>query len=827
MLPKAQARSSESTTLPGSGNKRTADDGNDERDAFKRVKVMNARTILSQPSDSSLKNGHLDVGAFVSSRKFEIQQLSASMRKSRALQKQQTFQAVPRSLRRRAASHHIRFLPPRFRDRAQQEYKESGIPIAPKKRQRITRLHLRRDTALKLRYFARQRKAYHYNRRRSKYPVGINELATKVIMERKFKRRQKDKTWLPTHLWHAKRAHMVKKWGYVIPSHPNEKCFRPTHRASQDGSGIVFDTSYHATMILQGRHDSVVNIVHIISKGKACGKSHLLGVRAFEGPIYDICTEPGKSDSIQCAIGEAIIYFEPTPNLDMENENRRALIRTHPAIFEDTWKILLSLVKMTREQELNPDPGIEVQDCRFAIGSIDIFGPKSLKVIGHNLRLHLDNDSTIHEAWSAATAAGDPKQIPLGAVFPLKYFDPRTISAPSRDRKLTSWEHRDVSQQTLISMKLNGISQHLGRSTRSPLFTSEGRSIRVEHAKIAHGRLKQRRAASSRAVDAASGSQIHLKKESLVFNDDVAIPAIMIRRANGGISLLLPWQWIAIFFKKLVIPAYTMYGGLQQYHQILSERMLPYFPDDFPGTSAGQAEEKEKTTLHEKEWKNRPRSKKTIYDSVDLGNGEKKGEVGNPFSCDWQFLLHSDAKGLYDPSKEPLMHQADVTMPYSGSTTENVPVESLKPSASTVSTASQPWMITNLSRLLSERNKLRKELVLSTALFTAQVIMIGRGVPCPRARVYGIPVKERSKWMRLKQNRKIVPESSEYPVCPKRGFLIGFVTTGGFNLKEGKGSGMASLSWAKVEQNGGFNYRYCIVRDVGERIGRLALYKPL
>ncbi|KAK9239369.1 ribonucleases P/MRP protein subunit POP1-domain-containing protein [Lipomyces kononenkoae] len=759
---------------------------------------MNARTILSQPSESSLKQGQLDVGAFVSSRKYEIQQLSASMRKSKAIQKQQTFQVVPRSLRRRAASHHVRFLPPRFREQAQQEYKDSGIQLKPKKRRRITRLHLRRDTALKLKYFARQRKAYHCNRKRSTYPVGINELATKVIMERKFKRRQKDKTWLPTHLWHAKRAHMIKKWGYVIPSHPNEKCFRRTHRASQNGSGIVFDTSYYATMILQGNHDSVLNIVNIISRGKACGKTYLLGDRAFEGPVYNVYRSTAGEGSVESAFGEAVIYFEPTTDLEgsLANKSRRALIRVHPAAFDDTWKMLMSLVKTTREQELNSDPDIELQDCRFSIGSIDIFGPKSLTVIGHNLRLNVEKDVTVLGAWSMATLEGDPKLIPLGAVFPLKFFDPRTISTPSRDRKLFDSEHRGALNHTMVCKGLNDFARNLGSRTPSPLLTTEGRSIRVEHAKIAHGRLKQRRAANSKAVDATKGNQIRLKLESLVFNDDVSIPAVMIRRASGGISLLLPWQWVAIFFKKLVLPAYTMCGGLQQYHQILSERMLPYFPDDYPGTSAGQVEEREKMTQREKEWKSRPRSKKVIYDALDLRNGEKKGEVGNPFACDWSYLLHADARGEHDPSKE-------------------------------LSDLNEPWMITNLAGILSERNKLRKELNLLTAVFTVQIIMIGRGAPRPGARIYAIPVRDRSKWMKLKWNRKVVPESSEYPVCPKSAFLIGFITSGGFNLKEGKGSGIASLSWAKVEQNGGFNYRYCVVRDVGESIGRLALYKPL
>lgn len=79
---------------------------------------------------------------------------------------------------------------------------------------------------------------------------------------------QGDKSWLETHIWHAKRARMQNMWGYRLvccttlerapvdefPPQavtPTEKAFRPSHRASMHGS-ILHDASYYATIELKG-----------------------------------------------------------------------------------------------------------------------------------------------------------------------------------------------------------------------------------------------------------------------------------------------------------------------------------------------------------------------------------------------------------------------------------------------------------------------------------------------------------------------------------------------------------------------------------------------
>lgn len=88
----------------------------------KRVKMDEARNILSQASDKALnQNGELDVSAFVKARKFEIKAMETSMGASKKVLSSRAFQQVPNELRRRTASHNVKKVPKRLRSRAARE----------------------------------------------------------------------------------------------------------------------------------------------------------------------------------------------------------------------------------------------------------------------------------------------------------------------------------------------------------------------------------------------------------------------------------------------------------------------------------------------------------------------------------------------------------------------------------------------------------------------------------------------------------------------------------------------------------------------------------
>lgn len=55
-------------------------------------------------------------------------------------------------------------------------------------------------------------------------------------------RRQKNKVWLETHIWHAKRFKMAEKWGYKIPYQPTNKSARASYRATQHHCQMIVRT---------------------------------------------------------------------------------------------------------------------------------------------------------------------------------------------------------------------------------------------------------------------------------------------------------------------------------------------------------------------------------------------------------------------------------------------------------------------------------------------------------------------------------------------------------------------------------------------------------
>jgi hypothetical protein len=71
----------------------------------------------------------------------------------------------------------------------------------------------------------------------------------------------------------------------------------------------------------------------------------------------------------------------------------------------------------------------------------------------------------------------------------------------------------------------------------------------------------------------------------------------------------------------------------------------------------------------------------------------------------------------------------------------------------------------------------------------------------------------------------------DYPLVPDEADLIGFVTTGNYNLAEGMPTAVANLAMHKVlvslepEQGVPKAHRVCIVRQAGSTIGRLARWE--
>jgi ribonuclease P/MRP protein subunit POP1 len=77
--------------------------------------------IRAQTLDQAFEDGQVDVNQFVRAREYEIRALENGIRAAKHGLSTRAFQAVPRSMRRRTASHNVARVPKRLRSKAQKQ----------------------------------------------------------------------------------------------------------------------------------------------------------------------------------------------------------------------------------------------------------------------------------------------------------------------------------------------------------------------------------------------------------------------------------------------------------------------------------------------------------------------------------------------------------------------------------------------------------------------------------------------------------------------------------------------------------------------------------
>jgi hypothetical protein len=105
----------------GQGKRKDAPTQGTQGRNFKRNKIHDARAIRTQTADAAFSNGELNVDKFVKAREFEIKALEDGIKRSRHGLSTRAHQDVPRELRRRTASHNVKRVPKRLRERAKKE----------------------------------------------------------------------------------------------------------------------------------------------------------------------------------------------------------------------------------------------------------------------------------------------------------------------------------------------------------------------------------------------------------------------------------------------------------------------------------------------------------------------------------------------------------------------------------------------------------------------------------------------------------------------------------------------------------------------------------
>ncbi|KAI5289250.1 hypothetical protein KEM54_004175, partial [Ascosphaera aggregata] len=665
----------------------------------RRAKSFNARTLAVQSTDPALSStGELDVSAYLAARSFEIRALEKGIIDSKHVNSQRAFQKVPRSLRRRTASHNVKRVPKRLRKRAAWEcigiladsfvdnrggvilyvtqMLEDNTPLKKKKRANTRLQHIRLDTARRLHYKNTRFKARRQSRRapplddtttREAQSVGLKpseyfEIAPRVPKIKKnqlshpprpssssmvrYAKRQSDKTWLPTHIWHAKRAHMTNStkwshrrlgkvirssknavtnpgnkyctggvdgalWRFAMPLAPTEKCYRNMHRNVGMRGAVVWDASYFSTIAMGGTLESVHQVLGAIGvDGKGTNrKKWLAGKRSWTGWVFekeesDIhkpiapvtvvwCAEyernkdGDKHEDVEMTDAAARSESKPPVTKSPKSVRRKLFIRIHPSAFLQLWTQLLPLCHSQK-------PQVMLEDLRYEIGSIDIMGPGATEALLDALKpIDTTDESSCEYTWSKLSPAlTNPASLPPNTVLGFNISDPRLHFPPKKSSKKNLLPKQNEQEELT---RLLAFWPPDNNMKPADLFDRRKRLSALR-------RLLSQKAINRRQAHAGPGKYpepreadpqipilllVHRNSPSSCFNPASSLSA----SSTGSYSILAPWRFIIPIFQYLVsYPLSTgntpSFAGLNQQRQIAFETGAAWFPGDFPGTKA-------------------------------------------------------------------------------------------------------------------------------------------------------------------------------------------------------------------------------------------------
>ncbi|XP_075682072.1 ribonucleases P/MRP protein subunit POP1 [Rhinoderma darwinii] len=271
------------------------------------------------PSESQPIPKYLTATMFAQARAAEINAMmkAVSQKSSNTL----VFQSLPRHMRRRAMGHNIKRLPRRLREIAKKEMEKTA--------------HQKKEQSKSKCRKARRR---HGN------------------LQLEFNRRQRKNIWLETHIWHTKRYHMLKKWGYCLADRPTMKSYRASYRALSNHC-LLQDLSYYCCVELLGKEEDLLmalsRLCNIDTGPTFKAAPCISGKRQGSLVLYRADKYPGE------AIGHVTFIWKPKSVSETSCDKRQLWIWMHPALKEDVLKEL-RLVSICEDR---PDNFVSISEA--------------------------------------------------------------------------------------------------------------------------------------------------------------------------------------------------------------------------------------------------------------------------------------------------------------------------------------------------------------------------------------------------------------------------------------------------------------------------------
>lgn len=173
-----------------------------------------------------------------------------------------------------------------------------------------------------------------------------------------YTRRQREDVWLETHIWHSKRFHMKKKWGYVIPERPTQKAYRSSLRAATQLS-LLQDVSYLSCFELHGALSNILSGLTSITDPESCAlissPAAMEGKQWFQITLYKPHKKPFE------AVCDVDFLWHPTERDKNVEDINKLWMWVHPVCSKQVTEILVEIFSLNpighSKETMNSDFG--------------------------------------------------------------------------------------------------------------------------------------------------------------------------------------------------------------------------------------------------------------------------------------------------------------------------------------------------------------------------------------------------------------------------------------------------------------------------------------
>ncbi|KAF8934113.1 hypothetical protein BGZ58_005932 [Dissophora ornata] len=525
--------------------------------------------------------------------------MHTAMERSKDSAVQRAFQSLPRNLRRRAASHNIKRLPVRLRQRAMREVEADPVKKGKKPE----------------------------NRHKKRRPGTISQ---------EYLRRQETMRWLETHIWHAKRMKMVDIWGYKLAEHSNEHGIKSAYKSSHHQC-ILQDSSYNGCLEITGAKKDITEIFsHIMDPTMpTVGSARFItGRRYFTAQLFEYDSFPQKLIAPATFLWRQDPVAENVMDVDELSKEGQLWIWVHPSAFENVKSHIQEAVLTASKVE-----SVHIIDLENSLVMFDFTGPRSTALLQAVLNPSASDAASsykvAHKVWDTISCLRTSSSLPPGVVLGLLVEDPR-LTFPHKA------EPRPASIPVSQSKTLQDLTTHWPASVAQSSIWSSTERDRLLTSMVTEARLNERR-----AQNLVPGTKLQPLE-----NIDSRIPILLIQRegqpqiqrAPGGGSsefecgwtLILPKGWAMPFWKSMIF-AGARPGGLRERRSFHFETRQSCFPYDFPSTVAYAAYADECKKEAQAKYERKPVAKRINY---------AKFGVEDPFGASWSKALKAGVKML-------------------------------------------------------------------------------------------------------------------------------------------------------------------------------------